>query len=138
MSVHDGRQLERDRHKLLQLCERAYSICMGDCEPSDMDDWVTDYNETKREISWENVKEHATPLAGAGVETGVEVHTTGDVADKAASGGCCASACCASLVLCEGEENTEQFNRLNEHRQEAVAVAGLHQSGQQHPPESEQ
>lgn len=54
MSVHDGRRLERDRHKLLQMCERAYSICMGDCEPSDMDDWITDYNETKREISWEN------------------------------------------------------------------------------------
>jgi hypothetical protein len=80
-----------------------------------------------------NVKEHATPLAGASVETGVEVHVTGDVADKAASGGCCASACCASLILCEGEENTEQFNRLNEHRQEAVAVAGLHQAGQQRP-----
>jgi hypothetical protein len=48
--------LERDRHKLLQMCERAYSICMGDCEPSDMDDWVTDYNETKREISLQNVE----------------------------------------------------------------------------------
>ena len=35
-----------------------------------------------------NVKEHATPLAGASVETGDEVHVTGDVADKAASGGC--------------------------------------------------
>jgi hypothetical protein len=35
-----------------------------------------------------NVKEHATPLAGAGVETGVEVHVTGDSADKAASWGC--------------------------------------------------
>ena len=43
-----------------------------------------------------NVKEHATPLAGAGVETGVEVHITSDVADKAASGGCCVSTCCAS------------------------------------------
>ena len=31
-----------------------------------------------------NVQEHATPLAGAGVETGVEVHVTGDVADSAA------------------------------------------------------
>ena len=39
-------------------------------------------------ISLPIVKEHATPLAGAGVETGVEVHVTGDVADKAASGGC--------------------------------------------------
>ena len=35
-----------------------------------------------------NVKEHATPLAGAGVETGVKVHVTRDVADSAASGGC--------------------------------------------------
>ena len=35
-----------------------------------------------------NVQEHATPLAGASVETGVEVHVTGDVADSAASGGC--------------------------------------------------
>ena len=35
-----------------------------------------------------NVKEHATPLAGASVETGAEVHVTGDVADSAASGGC--------------------------------------------------
>ena len=33
-----------------------------------------------------NVKELATPLAGASVETGVEVHVTGDVADKEASG----------------------------------------------------
>ena len=43
-----------------------------------------------------NVKEHATPLAGAGVETEVEVHTTGDVADSAASGGCCVSTCSPS------------------------------------------
>ena len=28
-----------------------------------------------------NVKEHAPPLAGASVETGVEVHVTGDVDD---------------------------------------------------------
>jgi len=40
-----------------------------------------------------NVKEHAPPLAGAHVETGVEVHVTGDVADRAASGGCCVSSC---------------------------------------------
>ena len=38
----------------------------------------------------ENVKEHAPPLAGASVETGMEVHVTGDVDDKAASGGCVA------------------------------------------------
>lgn len=40
-----------------------------------------------------NVEEHAPPLAGASVETGVGVHITGDVADKAASGGCCVSSC---------------------------------------------
>ena len=45
-----------------------------------------------------NVKEHATPLAGAGVETGLEVHTTGDVAGSAASGGCCVSSCSASSI----------------------------------------
>lgn len=42
-----------------------------------------------------NVQELATPLAGASVETGVEVHITGDVADRAASGGCPASPCSA-------------------------------------------
>ena len=40
-----------------------------------------------------NVKEHAPPLAGASDETGVEVHVTGDVDDRAASGGCCVSSC---------------------------------------------
>jgi hypothetical protein len=33
-----------------------------------------------------NVQELATPLAGASVETGVKVHVTGDVFDRAASG----------------------------------------------------
>ena len=47
-------------------------------------------------ISLENVKEHAPPLAGASVETGNGVHNTGDVADRAASGGCCGSPCSAS------------------------------------------
>jgi hypothetical protein len=42
----------------------------------------------RRALDFANVKEHATPLAGAGVGTGVEVHTTGDVADREASGGC--------------------------------------------------
>jgi hypothetical protein len=49
-------------------------------------------------LGWANVKEHATPLAGAGVDTGVEVHTTGDVAERAASEGCCVSACSAFCV----------------------------------------
>jgi hypothetical protein len=42
--------MERQKRQLMQLCEIAYSICMGDCEPSDMDDWVTDYNAMKREL----------------------------------------------------------------------------------------
>lgn len=45
-----------------------------------------------------NVQELATPLAGASVETGVGVHVAGDVADKAASGGCPASPCSALLL----------------------------------------
>ena len=40
-----------------------------------------------------NVKEHAPPPAGAHSETGVEVQTKQDSADKAAGGGCCASPC---------------------------------------------
>ena len=48
-------------------------------------------------VGWPNVQEHATPLAGAGVEAGVEVHINGDVADRAASGGCCASPCSADF-----------------------------------------
>ena len=44
-----------------------------------------------------NVKEHATPLAGAAVERGVEVHVSGDVDNRAASGGCCVSTCSASV-----------------------------------------
>ena len=52
--------------------------------------WIIDF--------YANVKEHATPLAGAGVETGVEVHVTGDVADSSASGGCCVSSCSASFL----------------------------------------
>ncbi len=46
-----------------------------------------------------NIKEHAPPLAGAGVETGMEVHTTGGAVDKAASGGCCASSCSPLFLL---------------------------------------
>ena len=50
-------------------------------------------------IFLENVKEHAPPLAGVGVETGVKVHVTRDVANRAASGGCCVSTCWASLSI---------------------------------------
>jgi hypothetical protein len=56
----------------------------------------------------QNVKEHATPLAGAGVETGVEVHDTDDSADNAASGGCSASPCSASSI---GSEEAEAIIR---------------------------
>ena len=77
-----------------------------------------------------NVKEHATLSAGASVDHGVEVETTGEHENREADRGCCVSTCCASLILCEGDENTEQFNRLSDGRQEAVAVAGLHQEGQ--------
>jgi hypothetical protein len=48
------------------------------------------------QLELQNVQELATPLAGASVETGVGVHDTGDVADKAASGGCPASPCSLS------------------------------------------
>ena len=84
-----------------------------------------------------NVKEHAPLSAGASVDHGVEVETTGEHENRAADRSCCVSTCCASLILCEGNENTEQFNRLSDGRQEAVAVAELHQEGQQHPPVSE-
>ena len=47
-----------------------------------------------------NVKEHAPPLAGAHFETRVGVHNTGDVADKAASGGCCGSPCLVLRLVC--------------------------------------
>jgi hypothetical protein len=50
-------------------------------------------------IFLQNVQEHATPLAGASVEHGVEVHVTGEVENRAASGGCCDSACSASLFF---------------------------------------
>ena len=55
-------------------------------------------------IFQQNVKEHATPLAGASVETGVDVHVAGDVADSAASGGCCVSTCSASSICVPDSE----------------------------------
>jgi hypothetical protein len=54
--------------------------------------------------SMANVQEHATQLAGAGVETGMESHTTGDVADKAASGGCVSRLVSLSLFSDEASE----------------------------------
>jgi hypothetical protein len=58
-------------------------------------------------FSQTNVKEHAPPLAGAHVDTGIEVHTTGDVDDKAASGGCCVSSCSAVLFFCNDARNPD-------------------------------
>jgi hypothetical protein len=52
--------------------------------------------------SWANVQELATPLARASVETGVKVNITGDVFDRAASGGCPASPCSASSITLAG------------------------------------
>ena len=42
-------------------------------------------------------QEHAPPLAGTSVETGMEVHVTGHVDDEAASGSCCVSSCSLGL-----------------------------------------
>lgn len=53
----------------------------------------------------QNVKEHAPPLAGASVETGVGVHNTGDLADKTASSGCCGSTCSALPVIWDQVDN---------------------------------
>ena len=57
--------------------------------------------ESQNECDWfhfqESVKERPVPLAGAGDETGIEVHVVGDVADTAASEGCCASLCSLSF-----------------------------------------
>lgn len=46
-------------------------------------------------ISEPNVKEHAPPLAEVSFETAVEVHITGDVYDRVASGDCNVSTCSA-------------------------------------------
>jgi len=72
------------------------------------------------EISSTNVKEHAPPLARAHVETGEKVHITGDVFDRAASGGCCGSSCSASLFFFSRTENQSTKNTttfvINSHR----------------------
>ena len=57
-----------------------------------------DQAELLRHIFFSNVKEHAPPLATTSVETGVKVHDTGDVDDKAASGGCSVSSCYPLMV----------------------------------------
>ena len=45
-----------------------------------------------------NVKEHATLSAGARVDHGIEVKTTGKHVNRAADRGCCVSTCSASCV----------------------------------------
>ena len=62
-----------------------------------------------RHLLRHNVKEHAPSLAGASVETGVEVHATGDVAHKAASDGCCVSSCSDSSFW---DDEFVEWNRI--------------------------
>jgi hypothetical protein len=45
----------------------------------------------------QNVQEHATLSAGASVDHGVDVETTGEHKNRAADRGCCVSACSASF-----------------------------------------
>lgn len=56
-----------------------------------------------------NVQEHATPLAEAVVERGVEVHVTGDVENRAASVGCFVWSCSASVAVFNASSVQEQF-----------------------------
>lgn len=61
------------------------------------DNWIDAYHWTPG--SEANVQEHATPLARAHAEHGVEVQDTGEVENRAASGGCGASPCSAFVIL---------------------------------------
>jgi len=79
------RRVVVDSHKPENTSRDDHRVCRRECRNGDGVGLAS--------ISLENVKEHAPPLAGAHVETGVEVHDTGDVADRAASGGCCVSSC---------------------------------------------
>ena len=54
-----------------------------------------------------NVKEHATLSAGASVDHGVEVETTGEHVNRAADRGCCVSTCWASSVCREGDDHDD-------------------------------
>jgi hypothetical protein len=56
-----------------------------------------------------NVKEHATLSAGARVDNGVEVETTGEHENRAADRGCCVSTCCASWIHSGGVDLTAQL-----------------------------
>jgi hypothetical protein len=50
-------------------------------------------------ISLQNVKEHATLSAGAGVDHGVGVESTGEHENRAADRGCCVSTCSVSWIV---------------------------------------
>ena len=50
------------------------------------------------ELSAGNVKEHATLSAGASVDHGVEVETTGEHGNRAADRGCCVSSCSTEFI----------------------------------------
>jgi hypothetical protein len=39
-----ARKLEVERNAYRDLCARGYNIAMGDADPSDVDDYITDYN----------------------------------------------------------------------------------------------
>jgi hypothetical protein len=81
-----------------------------------------------------NVKEHAPPPAGAHSETGVEVQTAPDSADKAAGGGCRDSSCslssflrdarnCADVLRCEMQERSgfrDVWEKIEPHVKEEI------------------
>ena len=72
-----------------------------------------------------DVKEHAPPLAGTSVETGVKVHDTGDVDDRRPVAGAVALRCPAqrmSISFLIRADSLEQFG----HTQTFSAVAVVH------------
>ena len=64
-----------------------------------------------RPSSLPNVKEHATLSAGASVDHGVDVKTTGEHLNRAADRGCCVSACWASCFGGSGAYQSVQRPR---------------------------
>jgi len=50
MSVHDGRNLERDRHKLLALCEDAQKI-LGNVSSNDTIKWCKEFSKLKKKLT---------------------------------------------------------------------------------------
>ena len=60
----------------------------------------------------ENVKEHAPLSAGANVDHGVKVKTTGEHENRAADRGCCVSPCSISSFLLEGLRHKDPAVRV--------------------------